>query len=136
MKKYIDSNIFLNALLYNDAKANKCREIILKIISKEIQVATSVVTWDELVYVLQKNLTREIAIKEGKKFLSFPNLLLVEVSNEIINKAQSLIENYKINPRDAIHCATALQNNIHEIISDDNDFKVIKEIKLLRIDDF
>ena len=129
MKRYIDTNIFLNSILYSDKKAAQCVKIISKIIEKEIIGITSVLTWDEFVYVVYKNLGKEIAIKEGEKFLKLPNLYLVSADKNIIMKSQNLIREFNVKPRDAIHAATAILNNIHEIISDDMDFDNIKEIK-------
>jgi predicted nucleic acid-binding protein len=40
-----------------------------------------------------------------------------------------LLENCRINPRDAIHIASALEKKITEIISDDADLDIIKEIQ-------
>ncbi len=71
---------------------------------------------------------------EGKRFLGLPGLNFIKLDRKIIDKAQDLITNYSINPRDAIHAATAIINNISEIISDDSDFDVIKEIKRIPLE--
>lgn len=136
MKKYLDSNIFINSVLYNDEKAKKCKEIVLKIAKKEIIGVTSILTWDELVYVVRKNIGKEIAIKEGKKFLMLPNIIFVDANKNIIDKAQELISKYNLKPRDAIHAVSALINDINEIISDDEDFDKIKEIKRISLEKF
>ena len=43
--------------------------------------------------------------------------------------AQSLMDKYKLSPRDSIHVASALSRKATIIISDDEDFDQIKEIK-------
>lgn len=131
---YIDSNIFINAILYDDKKANKCKEIILQIAKGEIEGMTSLLTWDEIVYVVKKLISKEIASREGEKFLNIPNLSLIKVDEEIMMTAQRLFSNYDIDPRDSIHIATALANNVKEIISDDKDFENVKEIKRIKVD--
>ncbi len=78
---------------------------------------------------------RDIASSEGERFLKFSNLNFLAVNEEIIFKAQELISKYNLNPRDAIHAASALVNNVDEIISDDQDFDVINEIKRIKIYD-
>ncbi len=130
--KYIDANVFIWPVLYNDSKAEYYKKIAKKIAKKEIIAYTSYLTWDEVVHIIKKHLGREIAVKKGKKLLRFPNLIFIETNDEIINKAQDLITNYNLGPRDAIHIASALTNKINEIISDDSDFDKIKEIKRIK----
>ena len=129
---YVDSNIFLNALLYDDKRAKKCKELLKEIGKKEKNGVTAILTWDEVVYVTKKFLGVEIGNSEGKKFLGLPNISLKKVDKEIIEKAQKIIETYNVGPRDAIHAATALVNNIKEIASDDSDFDKIKELKRIK----
>ncbi len=136
MKKYIDSNIFINPVLYDDEKAEKCREITLMISNKKIFAITSVLTWDELVYSIRKNLEIGIAAEQGEKFLRFPNLILVDADRNIILKAQKLISEYHLKPRDAIHAATAISRGCTEIISDDSDFDKVKELKRITPEKF
>lgn len=135
---YLDSNIFVSAIINppTDQQASICKKILMKIISNEISAATSLLTWDEVIYVIKKTLGREIAIVEGKKFLIFPNLKFLKVDEDIIFQSQNLISKYQLNPRDAIHAATAIANNINEIISDDADFDQIKELKRIKLEKF
>lgn len=131
-KVYIDTNIFLNPILYDvntNQDANKSKNFLEKIITNKIAGFTSVLTWDEFIWIIRKTLGIHIAIEKGKKFLIFPNLKLVKLSLTTINRAQDLISNYHIQPRDAIHAASALENKINKIISFDNDFDIIDEIE-------
>jgi len=133
IKKYLDANIFLNAILYNDKNAKRCEKILIKLVNKEIIGMTSVLTWDEVVYVIRKNLGKEIAIKESKKFLKFPNLIFVDANKRIIFYAQKLMEKYNLMPRDAIHSASAILSECEEIISEDKDFDIINGLKRVEI---
>ena len=131
-KVYVDTNIFLNPILYNinaNQEANKSKSFLEKIIDNKIIGFTSVLTWDEFVWIIRKTLGIQLAIEKGRKFLIIPNLRIVKVSLITINRAQNLISNYKIQPRDAIHVASALENKINKIISFDEDFDIIKEIE-------
>ena len=123
---YIDTNVFIESILRDN---KECQTILEKIINKEVQGITSILTWDELVFILRKFIGKEIAISEGEKFLRFPNLIFVDAKKEIIQNAQKLIGKYNLQPRDAIHIATAIHAGINEIVSEDSDFDVIKEIK-------
>ena len=72
---------------------------------------------------------RREGIDQGKKLLGFPNLKFITTDDSIISHAKRLLEKFRINPRDAIHVASALEKKIPEIISDDADLDIIKEIR-------
>jgi len=131
-KVYIDTNIFLNPILYDinkNQEAKKSKNFLEEIITNKKIGLTSVLTWDEFVWIVRKTLGIHIAIEKGKKFLVFPNLRIVKISLTTINRAQDLISNYHIQPRNAIHAASALENKINKIISFDDDFDIINEIE-------
>lgn len=133
--KYIDANVFIYPVVNpeSDIKAISSKKILDKIINREIFAVTSVLTWDEFVYTLRKYLGKEIAASEGEKFLRFPNLKFVSADEKIILKAQYFVFKYNLDPRDAIHLATAITLNINEILSDDSDFDNLDEIKRVKI---
>ena len=130
--QYIDSNVFLYSTLYSpdlEPKAKRAKEILQKIENKELPAATSTLTWDEVVWVATKLLDRRSGVTLGQKLLGFPNLEFISVDENIIAQAQSLMDKYKLTPRDSIHAASALSRKATIIISDDEDFDQIKEIK-------
>ena len=128
-KKYIDANIFIQGILRED---NKSKKIILKIADNKFTGVTSVLSWDEIVFIVRKFLGNDIAKIEGYKFFNLPNIIFVDAKKEIIMKAQKLVEEYNLLPRDAIHAATAISLNISEIISEDKDFDKIKVLKRIK----
>ena len=131
-KVYIDTNIFLNPILYDfntTNEAKKSKTFLEKIINNKIEGFTSVLTWDEFVWIIKQTLGNHIAIEKGQEFLLFPHLKIVKVSLPTINIAQDLISDYNIHPRDAIHAACALENKINRFISFDKDFDGINEIQ-------
>jgi len=130
--QYIDSNVFLYSTLYSPAsepKAKKAKEILQKIENGEMPAATSTLTWDEVVWVATKLLGRVDGIAQGQKLLGFPNIEFINVDEGIIAHAQAIMANYKLSPRDSIHIASALSKRIKTIVSDDEDFDQIREIK-------
>ena len=129
--KYIDSNVFILPVVYDtkvENKAEAAKNILIKIADGDLNAATSFLTWDEIVWTVRKLINPKIAAKEGGKFLQFPNLELLEVKRNVIDKAQEIVKKYGIKPRDAIHAASAIENGIKEMISDDSDMDKIKEI--------
>lgn len=129
---YIDSNIFINNVLYDieeNMEAMKSNTFLQRVIKKEILGITSALTWDEFTWIVKLSLGKDVAVEKGKEFLVFPNLLIKNVTLSIVHKAQELISKYNIRPRDAIHAACALENNVDLICSFDEDFDKIKETK-------
>lgn len=123
--------MFLNPILYNFEEipeAAKADLFLQKVVKKEVEAYTSLLTWDEFVWVIRKFLGQTTANEKGKEFLIFPNLIFDNVTHNLINRAQILMETYSLKPRDAIHLATAFQRQITEIITFDDDFKGIPNI--------
>lgn len=129
---YIDSNIFLYPIIYEVEaieEAKRAKDLLLKIAHGDVEACTSIITWDEIVWVVRKIFGLEPSIEQGKLLLTFPNLKFLAIKKSIILRAQEILEKYGIKPRDAIHAATAIENKIESIASYDKDFDVIKEIK-------
>jgi|SRR3990170_6805721 len=128
--RYIDTNVFIRALSGDPAAVR----VLHGIVDKSVEGATSCLTWDEFVWVLRKHHKPEVVADEGRKFISFPHLFFIDVTSATIQKAQEFMERYSLRPRDAIHAAAAIENGIREIISDDNDFDKIKELKRIPLE--
>jgi predicted nucleic acid-binding protein len=129
---YIDSNVFIYPAIYQteaQQKAKKAKEILHKIENGELSAYTSTLTWDEVVWVISRVMGRNDGIAQGRKLLGFPNLKFINADENVLTQAQTLIDKYKLSPRDSIHVASALVRNIKAVISDDADFDQVQEIK-------
>jgi len=129
---YLDSNVFLYAILYpteSQPKANAAKEILCKIESGSLPAFTSTLTWDEVVWIVTKTISRNDGIAQGQKLLGFPNLEFINVDENILVQAQRLMNAYRLSPRDSIHVASALSRKVRAILSDDEDFNQVKELK-------
>ncbi|MGA3059142.1 MAG: type II toxin-antitoxin system VapC family toxin [Candidatus Bathyarchaeia archaeon] len=129
---YIDSNVFIYPVLYTleaEPKAKRAKQILLSIEKGELQAYTSTLTWDEVVWVISKTLSRDEGINQGQKLLGFPNLEFISADENILSQAQALIDKYNLSPRDSIHIASAIQRKIKTIISDDKEIDQVTEIE-------
>jgi predicted nucleic acid-binding protein len=104
------------------------KKILLNVVTGKLKACTSVLTWDEVVYIVKRNFDKKTAVKEGNLLISFPNLHFFSVTERELLQSQAFIEKYNVQPRDALHAACMITNNITEIISYDSDFDAIKEI--------
>lgn len=133
---YLDTNVFIYPVIYEETvskKAQKAKEVLLKVATKEMGGFTATLTWDEIVWVTKRLLGDRDAAEQGKKFLAFPNLNLVTIDSSVIMNAQKIIESYGLKPRDAIHASAALISGQRTIISDDQDFDKIKGLRRTQI---
>jgi len=129
---YIDSNIFIYPIIYDPAsvrEALQAKNFLRKIALGEIEAYASPATWDEVVWVVRKVLGIDSSLNQGRKLLSFPNLKILPVKRTTVLRAQDLMEKYELKPRDALHAAIALENKITTIVSYDEDFDKLREIK-------
>jgi hypothetical protein len=127
-KVYVDTNIFLNAILYDpyeNQDAQRASEFLDTIKQDKVQAMTSLLTWDELVWVIQKELGEDTARTKGREFLSFPHLHFIEVTIALIVKAQDILENHVVKPRDAIHLATAITSGASTFVTLDGRLKKV-----------
>lgn len=127
---YIDSNVFIFPIIYGDSgNGAEATHILRRIESRQLTAYTSVLTWDEVVWVVRKSLGEADAIESGRKLVRFPNLRFIEASESIVAKGQSLIEKYQLKPRDAIHCASAISKGLTLFLSNDAGFDVVREVR-------
>ena len=83
---------------------------------------------DEVFWSIKKH-KQELAKETCNALLNFPNLEIVSFTRELAQKALEIIEESHLQPRDAIHAATAIATKADVIISTDPHFDKLKEIK-------
>jgi predicted nucleic acid-binding protein len=133
---YLDANVFLSAILNREDEGEKARDLLQKLQKAEIVAATSALSFDEVFWIVRKHRGFISALKAAKTLLEIPNLTFLEVNDQTLWSAYNLAEKYRLDPRDAIHVACALDHAIFTIISEDEHFDKVKEIKRTRTLDF
>lgn len=137
MKLYLDANVFIYAALQEPKDIPKARVAVsyLQRLGKgKIEAATSILSWDEVMWVALRLLDeRSDATELGKWFLRLPNLIFLPVTNEVALRAQGLVESHGLKPRDAIHAASALTSHVAELLSDDSIFDRVPGITRVRL---
>jgi predicted nucleic acid-binding protein len=129
MMIYLDSNIFLIAILETKTgKGDKARALLNKVSKGTQEACTSYLTWDEIIWKVKKLRSQQDALDASKAFLQIPNLQLLEVNGTTIRRATALMETYALNPRDAIHAASAIHMSA-ELLSEDKDFDKVTGLK-------
>jgi hypothetical protein len=130
---YLDSNVFIYATLNTEDIGNEARSLLGKVQKGHIEACSSSLTFDELVWVVKRNRNIEDAISAGEAFLNMPKLRLVDVDGNLLSIALFLMQKYRLNPRDAIHAASAITERADIMVSEDRDFEQVKEFKRQRL---
>ncbi|MCL4349414.1 type II toxin-antitoxin system VapC family toxin [Ferroplasma acidiphilum] len=133
---YIDSNVFIFAALNNEELGNSAKLILEKVENRSIEASTSSLTFDEVVWIVKKNRSFEDAVSIGDAFLGMEGLHLIDVNQDLLALAISIMKKYKTDPRDSIHAATAITQKAAVVISEESDFDKITEIKKIGIREF
>jgi len=126
---YLDAGVFLSAALDKGAKGKRARELLREVQGGKTPAATSALTFDEVFWIVKKHRSFDDALQASKALLEMPNLIFLEVNDEVLWRSHALAEQYKLNPRDAIHAACALTHGIFTMVSEDEDFDRVKEIE-------
>jgi len=88
----------------------------------------SALTFDEVFWAVKKH-NLELALEACEALLNFPNLEIVSANREVVSSALHIIREYHLEPRDAIHTATAIAEKVDCVITTDAHFGRVKEIK-------
>jgi hypothetical protein len=126
---YLDANVFVYAALNLEAVGDRARSLLREIQEGKLRAASSALTFDELVWAVKRYRSLEDAANAGDAFLNMPGLKLVDVNGDLLSLALELIRGYQLDPRDSIHAASALLENAETIVSTDEHFDKIKEIR-------
>lgn len=133
---YLDSNIFILPALYEGKKSDIAKKLIHDVIEGKIEAATCSLTFDEITYIISNRSSRKAALKQAERIMEFPHLKIIDVKgNEIVSMLKYMDTYDKIQPRDAIHLSAAVNSGIYTIVSDDDDFKEVKEVEWKSLED-
>lgn len=130
MKVYfIDTNIPIYASGKKHKYKEPCQKIIFAIASNKFIAFANTEVFQEIIYryFSIKELSLGHRIFENFYSLISPNILSVNPDDVLL--AQTLSRKYNsIKPRDLLHAATMINNDIKDILSADKEFDKINEI--------
>ena len=124
---FLDSNIIMYVLGSPHPLKTPCLRVLEKVRSSKIKVCTNTEVFQEILYRYYSIGKEELA-HTACELLNDIAEPVFSVTHEDITKAMSLLNQYSIPVRDAVHTATMLNHNIHHILSTDSHFDIIPEI--------
>ena len=123
---YLDTNFFVYARFSQEDVGRRARRMLKKIQDGQHAI-TSVLTIDELMWVMRKQGLAKQMREVIEDIFSIATLSIVEVSPSIALASLDFVEKYNLKPRDAFHAATMKEFNEKKILSDDKDFDRVPE---------
>jgi predicted nucleic acid-binding protein len=129
---YLDANILIYSIINTQELGEKARTLLRKIQQGEEKAATSALTFDEVFWAVKKH-NLELALEACEALLNFPNLEIVSADREVVSSALYIIREYHLEPRDAIHAATAIAEKVDCVVTTDAHFGRVKELKIKRL---
>jgi len=130
---FIDTNIPIYASGKKHPYKEPCQKIIFDIAESKLTAFTNTEVFQEIIYRYFSINELSLGHKIFENFYSLISPNILSVNPDDILLAQALSKKYhSIKPRDLLHAATMINNNLEDILSTDKDFDKIKEIN--RID--
>src|ERR1022692_2931622 len=85
---YVDSNAFILPVIgENSKRANGATSLLRMIDAERAEAFTSVLSWDEVRWIVTKVLGKADGAAAGRKLLGFPHLHLVEANSAVMSAA-------------------------------------------------
>ncbi len=129
-KQYIDSNVFFYAKIRDRVYGSACSTILRKIVSGELEAATSALVLVEVANAMRKYGFESEVAKEVRAICSLRiDLCAIDASD--VQEATDIYEEVEISPYDCLHAAVMRRYGLKEIVSADKDFDRIKWLKRL-----
>jgi len=126
---YLDANVFVFAAVNTEDLGDKARSIIRRIQLGEETAVTSALTWDEVFWAVKKH-NMELAFEVCEAMMNLPNLEIISADKELALSALRLMRDCHLAPRDALHAATAIACDVDFVVTSDEHFSRVKELKV------
>jgi predicted nucleic acid-binding protein len=132
---FLDTNVFLFAAGADHPLRRASQEILRRVAQGDLVATSSSEVVQEILYVLyRRGLPAAAQELTRNTLLLFPDLLPVTRNDMAL--AADLLDRYpRISTRDAVHAATMLNNGLSKIVTSDDHFDEIQEIRRLKFSD-
>lgn len=131
----VDSMCFIYYFEASPKYGRLVQKIFSLVAGGRISAYTSVISVAETISVSLLPVKPEVRVYYKERFLEMKNLKLIDVDLDIAEQAAAIRSNYKLKLGDAIQVATAFNNNVDLFITNDKQFRQVREIKVMILDD-
>ena len=121
---YLDTNVFVLALLAKDELGNAAKRILANL--EKIDAETCCLTFDEVAWAVSKVAGIRAAAEMCRTVLALKHLKVVPVTHGDIWDMTLEMEAFELRPRDALHLAVMKRLGESSIVSEDEHFDKAK----------
>lgn len=122
-RRYWDSDCFIGWLAAESDKVDDCRTVIRAAERGEVVIVTSSLAIAEVVKLRHHNPIPSESADQVRKFFRQPYIVVRELDRFLAEEAQSMVWDHGVDPKDAVHVATALRVGVEQL--DTFDAKLI-----------
>jgi len=121
---YLDTNVFVLALLAKDELGNAAKRIFANL--EKIDATTCCLTFDEVAWAVSSVAGIQAAAEMCRTVLALKHLKVVPVTHGDIWDMTLEMEAFELRPRDALHLAVMRRLGEKSIVSEDEHFDKAK----------
>lgn len=133
--RYLDANVFIFAANAKGREGAVAAKVLRDTVSGRYPAVTAVLTLDEVAWAIRRLIDRETALRETTRILSLPHVTVLDVKPRHMVTALDLMERHpRLQPRDALHAAVAMDAGVYSIVSSDPDFDAIPELERVALE--
>lgn len=119
--RYWDADCFIGWLAQESDKVDECQGVIRAGEAGEVRIVTSSLTLAEVIKLKRRTPLPSERQQEITAFFEHQYIIVRQLDRRTAERARDLIWNHNLDPKDAIHVATALQGHIARMDTFDND---------------
>ena len=107
-RRYWDSNCFLGWLQAEDGKIEPCRQVLNVAAKGELEIITSALTLAEVLHIRGRAPIPADRRQQVVAFFKHSYIVIMSITRRIAEDSRDLVWDHGIEPKDALHVATAI----------------------------
>lgn len=129
-QRYWDSDCFLGWLQAEEGKVSLCEQVLEEAKASRVMIVTSALTLTEVLMLRGRTRIPKADQQKVERFFASSFITVRNITRRVAETSRSLVWDYGIKPKDALHVATALDAKLS--LFNTFDEALIKKCRRLR----
>ncbi|MEM2208717.1 MAG: type II toxin-antitoxin system VapC family toxin [Nitrososphaerota archaeon] len=127
MKIFIDSCFLIYLNIMTDDKRKILEDFFKKLLKEQLFINMLII--DEVLYISKKYGFHYDVTLDFLRNILLPYIEIIPIEEKDLKLIEKFLLNYNLKPSNAIHLATMEKVGIKNIVTEDEDFDKVKEVK-------